>query len=93
MIVMSFINEPLNHPGPVLSPVKPQKPSGKEFTAATVSENEKLAEQRSDNASGDSDPDVVLVDFEENDPKNPLNWSRTHKWLIVFSVSWMGFVR
>ena len=61
--------------------------------AAAESENEKVAEQSLENAIGDSDPDVVLVDYEENDPKNPLNWSPMHKWLIVFVISWMGFVR
>lgn len=68
--------------------------------AAEGSENEKFTEQSLESSTGDSDvaievsdPDVVLVDFEENDPKNPLNWSSTHKWLIVFAISWMGFVR
>jgi len=61
--------------------------------AAAGSENEKFAEQPLENAIGDSDPDVVLVDYEENDPKNPLNWSPMQKRLIVFAISWMGFVR
>ena len=61
--------------------------------AAAGSENEKFAEQPFENAIVASDPDVVLVDYEENDPKNPLNWSQMQKWLIVFAISWMGFVR
>jgi hypothetical protein len=24
-----------------------------------------------------------LLDFEDNDPTNPLNWSKTYKWSIV----------
>ncbi|KAL8829371.1 MAG: hypothetical protein Q9191_002058 [Dirinaria sp. TL-2023a] len=60
--------------------------------AAVGSENDEFAEQLLENAIGDSDPDVVVVDYEENDPKNPLNWSQMQKWLIVFAVSWMGFV-
>ena len=90
---MSSIDEALTHPVPILSSVEPQKLSGKEPMAAAGSENEKFAEQPLENASGDSDPDVVLVDYEENDPKNPLNWSPMQKWLIVFAISWMGFVR
>jgi MFS family permease len=60
---------------------------------AAESENERTAEMPLEYAIGEGDSDVVLVDFEENDPENPLNWSSTHKWLIVFVVSWMGFVR
>ncbi|KAF7181492.1 hypothetical protein CNMCM7691_000710 [Aspergillus felis] len=89
---MSFIDEAVTHPVPILSSVEPQKVSGKEPMAAAGSENAKFALQPLENAVGDSDPDVVLVDFEENDPKNPLNWSPIHKWLIVFVISWMGFV-
>lgn len=48
--------------------------SGKELMAAAGSENEKFAKQPLENVIGDSDPDVVLVDYEEDDPKNPLNW-------------------
>ena len=61
--------------------------------AVAGSENEKIAEQLLEIPIGDSNPDVVLVDYEENDPENPLNWSPMHKWLIVFVISWMGFVR
>lgn len=92
---MSFIDEALSHPVPILPSVEPQKLSGKELLAAAGSKNEKFAEHPLENSIGfgDSDPDVVLVDFEENDPENPLNWSLTQKWMIVFVVSWMGFVR
>lgn len=90
---MPFIDEALTHPVHILSSVEPQKVSGKEPLAAAGSENEDFAEQPLENAIGDSDPDVVLVDFEENDPGNPLNWSPMQKWLIVFVISWMGFVR
>ena len=90
---MSYIDETLTHPVPILSSVEPQNLSGKEPKAAAGSENEKFAEQPLGNATGESEADVVLVDFDENDPENPLNWSRTRKWLIVFAISWMGFVR
>lgn len=89
---MSFIDEALAHPVHILSSVEPQKVSGKAPLAAG-SENKNSADQPLENAIGDSDPDVVLVDFEENDSENPLNWSPMQKWLIVFAVSWMGFVR
>lgn len=29
---------------------------------------------------------IVLVQFEEGDPENPLNWSRARKWVIVRSA-------
>jgi hypothetical protein len=90
---MSFIDGAVTHPVPILSSLDPQKASGKESVAASGSEDEKTAEQPLENTIGDGDPDVVLVDFEENDPENPLNWSSMHKWMIVFVVSWMGFVR
>ncbi|OQD99560.1 hypothetical protein PENSOL_c006G00089 [Penicillium solitum] len=92
LTLMPFIDEALTHPVHILSSVEPQKVSGKEPLAAAGSENEDFAEQPLENAIGDSDPDVVLVDFEENDPGNPLNWSPMQKWLIVFVISWMGFV-
>jgi hypothetical protein len=90
---LSSIDEALTHPVPILSSVEPQKLSGKEPIAAAGSKNEKPAEQPLENPIGDSNPDVVLVDYEENDPDNPLNWSPMQKWLIVFAISWMGFVR
>lgn len=93
LTLMSFIDEAVTHPVPILSSLELQKVPGKEPVAAAGSENERTAEQPLENAIGDGDPDVVLVDFEENDPENPLNWSSMHKWLIVFVVSWMGFVR
>lgn len=90
---MSSIDEALIHPVPALSSVEPQKLSGKEPIAAAGSEHEKFAEQPSEFPIEDSDPEVVLVDYEENDSENPLNWSSTRKWLIVLAISWMGFVR
>ena len=90
---MSSIDETLIHSVPALSLVEPQKLSGKEPMAAAGSENEKFAEQPSGIPIEDSDPDVVLVDYEENDPENPLNWSSTRKWLVLLAISWMGFVR
>ncbi|KGO75729.1 Major facilitator superfamily domain, general substrate transporter [Penicillium italicum] len=89
---MSFIDGVVTHPVPILSSLELQKLPGEEPVAAAGIENEKTAEPSLENAIGDGDPDVVLVDFEENDPENPLNWPSMHKWLIVFIVSWMGFV-
>jgi hypothetical protein len=90
---MSFIDGAVTHPVPILSSIELQKVPGNEPVAAAGSENEKTTEQPLENAIGDGDLDVVIVDFKENDPENPLNWSSMHKWLIVFVVSWMGFVR
>lgn len=90
---MSFLNESLTYPVPNISTAEPHELPCKDPIAATATEDEKLTEQPSDSASGDSRANVILVDFAENDPKNPLNWSRAHRWLIVFAVSWMGFVR
>lgn len=90
---MSFIDGATTHPVPILSSLEQQKQPDKEHVTAAESENERTAEITLEYAIGEGDSDVVLVDFEENDPENPLNWSSTHKWLIVFVVSWMGFVR
>ena len=87
---MSYIDEALTHQFPVLSSVESRILSDKGLPA--TGEDNKLAEQPLENAE-DSDQDFVLVDFEENDPQNPLNWSQTQKWSIVFAISWMGFVR
>jgi hypothetical protein len=90
---MSSIDETVTHPVPIVSSFELQKLSGKEPMAAAGSESENFAQQPLENAIGDSNPDIVLVDFEENNPKNPLNWTPMHKWLIVFIISWMGFIR
>lgn len=37
--------------------------------------------------------DTIVVDFEDNDPENPYNWSRGRKWSIVSAVSLMSLVR
>ncbi|CAD6445692.1 4f2ac1b8-49e8-4c0a-8603-3dff6ab190fb [Sclerotinia trifoliorum] len=90
---MSSIDMTLTKPVPILSPVELQNFSENEIIAAAGrSENEKFVEQSLEIPIGDSNPDIVLVDYEENDPENSLNWSPTQKWLIVFGVSWMGFV-
>ncbi|KAM3451176.1 hypothetical protein MY3296_005548 [Beauveria thailandica] len=68
--------------------MSPDRPA----VAAASADDKPPLQQELEVASGDSNLDVILVDFEDNDPKNPLNWSRTHKWLIVFVISWMGFV-
>ncbi|TEY42661.1 hypothetical protein BOTCAL_0387g00110 [Botryotinia calthae] len=78
---------------PILASVEPQKSPNNGPDAASGSENEKFAEQPLEVPITDSNSDVVLVDYEENDPENPLNWSSTQKWLIVSAVSWIGFVR
>ncbi|GKZ83292.1 hypothetical protein AnigIFM56816_008383 [Aspergillus niger] len=93
---MSFIDETINHPVPILSSFEPHNASHNEQSLTAVdNEKGKIADEQPlehADASEDSDPDVVLVDFDENDPENPLNWSPVHKWLIVIVVSWMGFV-
>ncbi|KAF7940821.1 uncharacterized protein EAE97_007007 [Botrytis byssoidea] len=79
-------------PVPILASGEPQKSLNSGPNAVLGSENEKFAEQSLELPITGSDSDVVLVDYEENDPENPLNWSSTRKWLIVSAVSWMGFV-
>lgn len=90
---MSYIDETLTHSVPILSSIEQQNLSGKEPIAAVGSQNEKFVEQPLVIPVGDSNLDFVLVNYEENDPENPLNWSSMKKWLIVFAISWMGFVR
>ncbi|KGO62045.1 Major facilitator superfamily domain, general substrate transporter [Penicillium expansum] len=89
---MSYIDETLTHSVPILSSIEQQNLSGKEPIAAVGSQNEKFVEQPLVIPVGDSNLDFVLVNYEENDPENPLNWSSMKKWLIVFAISWMGFV-
>lgn len=93
---MSSLNDTvdtLTHPITIFSSVEPQKLSSKGPITAAGSENEKFAESPLEIPIGDSNHDIVLVDYEENDPENPLNWSPMRKWLIVCAISWMGFVR
>lgn len=80
-------------PVPILASVEPQLSPNNGPSVTSRNENEKFAKQQSKVPITDSNSDVVLVDYEENDPENPLNWSSTRKWLIVSAVSWMGFVR
>lgn len=87
LTLILFIDEALTHPVHLLSSVELQEVSGKDLLAAAGSKNDYFAEKPLENDSGDSDPDVVLVDFEENDPENPLNWLPTQKWLILFVIS------
>ncbi|PWY81883.1 bicyclomycin resistance protein [Aspergillus heteromorphus CBS 117.55] len=89
---MFSMDEAFDPPVPILSSVERQNLSEKEPIAAAGSKNEKFVEQPLGNSIGDRNPDVILVDYEENDPENPLNWSPMQKWLIVFAISWMGFV-
>jgi hypothetical protein len=67
--------------------------SGTEQKAAQGTKLEKSAEEPLQSSTVDGDQNIILVDYEENDPENPLNWSQTRKWLTVFAISWMGFVR
>jgi hypothetical protein len=90
---MSSLNETLIQPTPNSSLVGQQELSSKKSTVMMDNEKEDFVEQRYEVSTTESDPDVVLVDFDENDPENPLNWSSMHKWLIIFAISWMGFVR
>ncbi|OKP14544.1 hypothetical protein PENSUB_13896 [Penicillium subrubescens] len=84
---MSFINDAITHPVPILSSIEPHKLLSKEPLATAGSDDEKVAQRPLENGIRDGDPDVVLVDFEENDPKNPLHWSPMQKWMIVFVIS------
>jgi hypothetical protein len=63
-------------------------------SAGAGREVEKVFEQQSlQPVTSDLSSNVVLVDYEDNDSDNPLNWTKSRKWLIVLAVSWMGFVR
>lgn len=69
--LMSFIDEFTTHPIPILSTLEQQKLPDKEHVTAAESENDRIAEMLLEFAMGEGDSDVVLVDFEENDPENP----------------------
>ncbi|TGO81235.1 hypothetical protein BPOR_1256g00020 [Botrytis porri] len=64
---------------PILALVEPQKLPSNGPNPASGSKNEKFAEQPLEVPITDSNSDTVLVDYEENDPENPLNWSSTRK--------------
>lgn len=44
---------------------------------------EKRAEMAAHEAQEAADGDVIWVEFEENDPENPFNWSKARKWTIT----------
>ncbi|QIW95170.1 hypothetical protein AMS68_000688 [Peltaster fructicola] len=58
---------------PVPTGVEPLGSSGIGLTAVATSENEKGTGQSLDITTTDNSSDVVLVDYEANDPENPLN--------------------
>lgn len=47
--------------------------------------NEKSAQgpPKSNNPADFGNDKIVLVQFEDGDPENPLNWSKSKKWVIV----------
>jgi hypothetical protein len=90
---MSLTDAASNHPVLILHPFKQQNLPHKKLMAMAESENEKATEEPKEIPIGDSDPDVILVDYEENDLDNPLSWAPMRRWLMVFAISWMGFVR
>jgi hypothetical protein len=48
--------------------------------------NEKEGAQgpaKSNNPADFGNDKIVLVQFEDGDPENPLNWSKSKKWVIV----------
>lgn len=91
--LMSYLGQPRIHTVPDLTSLNLQTMSGKEPMAAAGIEAEKSAGEPLQSSNGDSDQNVILVDYEENDLEDPLNWSPMQKWLTVFAISWMGFVR
>lgn len=76
--------------------LKPSVPSQNSFLpnamASSGSEKGMPTQQRLESSPDDSNPNIVTVDYEENDLANPVNWSSTRKWLMIFAISWMGFV-
>lgn len=69
-------SEALHHPGVPASDIL-QASCIDEKTAAHISD-----------VSSDIDPNVV--DFEIDDPENPLNWPRRRKWTVLLLVSTMN---
>lgn len=64
---MSAMNDALIRAVPdMVSPLEPPRLSGPEPRAAAGGENERIAEPPLEIPIGDSDPDVVLMDDEEN---------------------------
>ncbi|KAI0630775.1 MFS general substrate transporter [Trametes polyzona] len=47
----------------------------------------------SEKGSSQSDSDeIIYVEFEEDDPRDPMNFSRTRKWLITFTASFFSII-
>ena len=36
--------------------------------------------------------DAIIVDWDDNDPSNPLNWPITQKWLITLAACFICFI-
>lgn len=39
-----------------------------------------------------SESDDNIVDFDDGDPENPLNWPTSRKWMVVVLVSMMNLL-
>lgn len=62
---------------------------GKDVEAAV---SEKYDKQTLTNQSESTKEDENTVDFETDDPDNPLNWALWYKWVIVALVSTMTMI-
>ncbi|KAH8674244.1 bicyclomycin resistance protein [Xylariales sp. PMI_506] len=83
---MSAINDALVCAAPdIVSPLGPPRLVDLEPRTAVIGENEKITEQALEIPIGESDPDAILVDYEENDPENPLNCTSTDS-ISVFAT-------
>ncbi|TIB07033.1 hypothetical protein E3P92_04095 [Wallemia ichthyophaga] len=49
-------------------------------------------EDASTNGEKNEDNNIVLIAFEENDPENPLNWSKPRKWLTTTLLNSMTLI-
>lgn len=59
--------------------------------ADTPAHRRSLADTAGATSSGDGDGDdkIILVQFDEGDPENPKNWSKTRKWTTTILLNLM----
>jgi hypothetical protein len=70
-----------------------QPGSGYGDNLKTLARDDDDMDQRTPLLTSDRNSEIILVDYDADDPENPMTWSSNRKWMIVLAISWMGFVR
>ncbi|KAI9062694.1 MFS general substrate transporter [Trametes sanguinea] len=51
-----------------------------------------ISEKGSQEDSRNEDDETIYVEFEENDPRDPMNFTRARKWAITFTASFFSII-